>query len=191
MNDQKRVIIEKWELVLIGILVIFMLVLGNPLRWIVSLIILGLLGFNMVNHIRHRTENMDVWKRENELDDIVHLHISRISEVTKNAYYGKKLSRGILEEYLTDEFIEKMKDKRNLTDSEIDYLLDHPGDLKKVIRDDELTDFILKAKSLKKVLQKDYYGSDKKEKKFFEKEKLDKAYKNKINRLVKKMEEWN
>lgn len=191
MNDQKRVIIEKWELVLIGILVIFMLVLGNPLRWIVSLIILGLLGFNMVNHIRHRTENMDVWKRENELDDIVHLHISRISEVTKNAYYGKKLSRGILEEYLTDEFIEKMKDKRNLTDSEIDYLLDHPDDLKKVIRDDELTDFILKAKSLKKVLQKDYYGSDKKEKKFFEKEKLDKAYKNKINRLVKKMEEWN
>jgi len=191
MNDQKRVIIEKWELVLIGILVIFMLVLGNPLRWIVSLIILGLLGFNMVNHIRHRTENMDVWKRENELDDIVHLHISRISEVTKNAYYGKKLSRGILEEYLTDEFIEKMKDKRNLTDSEIDYLLDHPGDLKKVIRDDELTDFILKAKSLKKVLQKDYDGSDKKEKKFFEKEKLDKAYKNKINRLVKKMEEWN
>jgi len=191
MNDQKRVIIEKWELVLIGILVIFMLVLGNPLRWIVSLIILGLLGFNMVNHIRHRTENMDVWKRENELDDIVHLHISRISEVTKNAYYGKKLSRGILEEYLTDEFIEKMKDKRNLTDSEIDYLLDHPDDLKKVIRDDELTDFILKAKSLKKVLQKDYDGSDKKEKKFFEKEKLDKAYKNKINRLVKKMEEWN
>lgn len=191
MNNQKRVIIEKWELVLIGILVIFMLVLGNPLRWIVSLIILGLLGFNMVNHIRHRTENMDVWKRENELDDIVHLHISRISEVTKNAYYGKKLSRGILEEYLTDEFIEKMKDKRNLTDSEIDYLLDHPDDLKKVIRDDELTDFILKAKSLKKVLQKDYDGSDKKEKKFFEKEKLDKAYKNKINRLVKKMEEWN
>ncbi|MFO7791739.1 MAG: hypothetical protein R6W73_02000 [Candidatus Saliniplasma sp.] len=189
MSEYGRKVIEKWEIFVISLLIILMIALGNPLKWVVSLIILGWFGLNMINHIYNKTDDMELWKRENELDEIVHLHISRLSDITEKAYEGKELSRGLLEEYLIDEFIKKIKDKRNLTNSEVKYLLDHPTDLKKVIEDDELTNFVLKGKSLKKVLQNE--PDDDSKEKFFERRKIDKAYKRKIERLVKKMEEWN
>ncbi|MFO7792326.1 MAG: hypothetical protein R6W73_04995 [Candidatus Saliniplasma sp.] len=181
--------IIKVQIIIIILLAIFMYFIGNPGQWIVGLIIIGLIGVNVVYYMYGKSKKMRVWERENKLDDIVHLRISRTSDVAKRAFKGNELSQAILEEKMISEFIDKMEDKRNLRDSEIDYLLDHPTELKKVIEDDELTNFVLKGKSLQKMLQTVDEGDSKKTR--FGKMTEDKNYKRKIERLVKKMEEWN
>ncbi|MFW6305018.1 MAG: hypothetical protein ACOC1V_04510 [Candidatus Saliniplasma sp.] len=179
----------KVQLILIIVLLAFMFLIGNPGQWIVGLIILGLVGANIVYHLYGRSDKLDTWQRKNELDEIVHLKISRTSEIAKSAFKGKELSQAILEEKLIEEFLKKIMDKKNLTESEVKYLLDHPYELKKVVGDDELSSFVLKGKSLKKVLQN--MDDDVSKKVLFRKIKEDKAYKKKIDRLIKKMEEWN
>lgn len=189
ISDIKIEGIIKIQVVMIMILAIFMYLIGNPGQWIVGLIIIGLIGLNIVYYLYNKSDKVRMWERENKLDDIVHLKISRTSEIARRAFKGNELSQAILEEKMISEFIKKLKEERNLTDAEIDYLLDHPSKLKKIIGDDELSMFVLKGKSLQKMLQKIDEGDSTKKK--FGKLIEDKAYKRKIERLHKKMEEWN
>jgi len=179
----------KFQIVLIIILLIFMYFVGNPGQWILGLVIIFLIGFNIVSHLYDKSEHLDLWKRKNTLDDIVHLKISRISDVAERAFKGNKLSQAILEEKLIDEFLFKISEERNLTRAEVEGLLDDPEELNKLIGDDELSKFLLKGKSLKKVLQ-NVDEELMEEKKNIGKKSLNVEYKNKIERLMKKMEEW-
>ncbi len=181
--------ITKLQILIIFVLLVFMFLIGNPGQWIVGLIILGLVGLNIFFKLYGKSEKLDKWERKNKLDDIVHLKISRTSDVAKSAFKGKELSQAILEEKLIDEFIKKMMDKRNLNESEIKFLFDNPSKLKKVVGDEEISSFVLKGKSLKKVLQN--LDEDVSKKVLFRAIKEDKDYKRKIERLIKKMEEWN
>ncbi|MGM0405725.1 MAG: hypothetical protein ACQEQM_06245 [Thermoplasmatota archaeon] len=181
--------ITKLQIFIIIVLLVFMFLVGNPGQWIVGLIVLGIVGLNIFFNLYGKSEKLDKWERKNKLDNIIHLKISRTSDVAKSAFKGKKVSQAILEEKLIDEFIKKMMDKKNLNEAEIKILFDNPSKLKKVIGDEEISSFVLKGKSLKKLLQN--LDEDASKKVLFRAIKEDKEYKRKIERLIKKMEEWN
>ena len=177
---------------IIALLAIFMAFVGGSLRWLVGLVIIVFMGIIVIFQIYERSIGISNWGRDNELDSIVNLNLERLSEIAGRAYRKRTISKALLEDRIKEEFIKKIKNHKNLSDAEMEKLLKDPDELREIIDDDLIADFILRSKSYNKVIHDE--STSKKsffDKLGFRKITVDKDYKERIDEILKRMEEWN
>ncbi len=177
---------------IIALLAVFMAFVGGSLKWIVGLSIIIFIGAIIIFEIYNRTVGISDWERDNELDSIVNLNLEKLSEIAGRAYRDRTISKALLEERIKEEFIKKVKNHKNISDAKMERLLQNPEKLREIIDDDVITEFIVGSKSYNKVIHEE--SKSKKsflEKLGFRKITIDKNYKERIDEVLDRMEEWN
>ncbi|MFW6040324.1 MAG: hypothetical protein ACOC85_00630 [Thermoplasmatota archaeon] len=150
----------------------------GSLQLTILLSILSVLSIFIAINLLSNTKKLEFWKDETELDEFMETRIPRMSRLVERAFEGKRLSRNLFENKLKKDFLIKVKDEKNLTKTQINYLLNYPSKLENIIGDKMIVDFITSQESLDDVISKEF-------------EKISKSdYKKKIEKLLKKMEEW-
>ncbi|MFW5928158.1 MAG: hypothetical protein ACOCSL_03060 [Thermoplasmatota archaeon] len=183
---------------LILFLSLFFVIMGGFYEWVLGLFVLALMCLLIVGEVSGRSRDMLFWKREDEVDSELNMNLKEVSKVAERAYTGKKVSKARLEERIIKEFLSKIKTERELSNDEVEEMLDEPKELRERIDDDQITEFILGSKSFTDIVheksiheQPDTRWSNFKKKFKFKKETYDEEYKRKINNILKRMEEWN
>jgi len=177
---------------IIVVLAVMMTFIGGSLKWLLGLSIIFLMGVIILVEIYDSSNTISFWKRDNKLDSIVNLNLDRLSEIAERAYRSRTVSKALLEERIKEEFVKKLKNYKNLTDEETEKLLNNPKELREVVDDDVITNFIIGSKSYSKVVHEE----PKSKKTFLQKIgfkniSVDKDYKERINEVLERMEEWN
>jgi len=189
---------RKLMLGLIVFLSFFFIFMGGYIEWVLGLIVLALMCMLILSEISGRSRDMSFWKRDNELDIELNMNLKEISKVADRAYYGKKVSKAKLEERIIKEFLGKVKLERSLSNDEIKTLLNDPDKIKKIVDDEQITSFILGSKSYTDIVHEksiherpETRWSSIKKKFKINKETKDEDYKERINEVLERMEEWN
>ncbi|MFW6195866.1 MAG: hypothetical protein ACOC5D_00895 [Thermoplasmatota archaeon] len=190
---------RKLLLILIAFLSLFFIFLGGYTEWILGLIVLLLMCMLIASEVSSRSRDMSFWERDNELDSELNMNLKEISSVADRAYSGKKVSKARLEERIIKEFLGKVKTIKGLSDDEVKKMLNDPEELKEKIDDDRITSFILNSKSFTDIVHEksiheqsvNRWSTLKKKLKIKKKETKDEGYKDRINEILERMEEWN
>ncbi len=162
-------------LIVVGLIAGIVLV-GGMVRFTMAILILFLIGFNLIYWVVGDTENSDIWKREVEYHEEVNLKLRGSSELVQRAFKGMELSQGYLEKKIKDLFLDKLMDKRNISQEELRELMRDPERFRDVVDDKFISDFILSKKD--------------ESEKSFEKRLKGKEYEELISELLTKIEEW-
>lgn len=183
---------------LIALLSFSFIFMGGYVEWVIGLFVLLLMCMLIASEISDRSRDMAFWKRDDELDQELNMNLKEVSKVAERAYSGKKVSKARLEERIIKEFLSKVKTEKDLSDDDIEEMLDHPEKLKERIDDEEITDFILGSKSFTDIVhEKSIHEQDisrwtnLRDKLKFKKETKDENYKERIDEIIERMEEWN
>ncbi|MFP4050565.1 MAG: hypothetical protein ACLFVB_02360 [Thermoplasmata archaeon] len=190
---------RKLLLILIVFLSLFFIFLGGYTEWVLGLIVLLLMCMLIGSEVSSRSKDMSFWERDNELDSELNMNLKEISNVADRAYSGKKVSKARLEERIIKEFLGKVKTIKGLSDDEVKKMLNDPEELKEKIDDDKITSFILNSKSFTDIVHEksiheqsvNRWSTLKKKLKIKKKETKDEGYKDRINEILERMEEWN
>jgi len=159
------------------------ILIGGMLRLTLAIFILFLIGLNLIYWSIEKTENTAIWERKYELNEEVNLKLKKHSDLVRRAFQGMELSQGLLEKKISDLYFDKLKDKKNLSDEEIRELLSEPEELRRVVNDEIISDFILSKKETDEVL----VGNDE----IPSKERLKgEDYEQWISRLLKRVDKW-
>ena len=193
MNKDKNE--KQFRLLLISIIIfltIMMFFIEGSLKWLLGLSIILFIGGIVVFEIYEGTRDITFWDRNNELDRIVNMNLERLSEIAGRAYRDRTVSKALFEERIKEEFIKKLKNHKNLSDAEMKRLLKDTNRLRKIIGDDLITEFIVGDKSYTQAVQ----DQSKPKKSFlnklgFRNISINKDYKERIDEVLKRMEEWN
>lgn len=171
-------------------ILIFMLFVFIPwsissgiLRWTVSIIALGIIALVVTRALYEDTSSLAHWKRESELDEMIDSRLGDTSEMVDRAGKGYDASQAMLEERITETFLEKAKEGRGLSDGDVEELLSNPDRLKEVINDDIIADFLLSSKSFREAGKSNLFNNT-----FQDKEQ--RSYDKRIEKIMKRMEEW-
>lgn len=132
---------------LILALAVAMIIGGGDLRLTLANLILIILGLNLIYWEIEGTETSEIWKSEEEFDKKVNLKLKDSSKLVERAHGGMELSQGILEKKITNLYLNKLKENRNLTQEEMRKLLKSPEEFKRVVDDDIISEFILSKKT--------------------------------------------
>ena len=172
--------------------------IGSYMEWVLGLFVLLLICILIASEIGDMSSEMSFWERKDDVDYELNMNLKEISKVADRAFSGKKVSKARLEERIIKEFLGKVKTNRELSDDDIKDMLNNPEVLKERIDDDKITDFILGSKSFtdivheKSIHEQDISRwSELKDKLKFKKKVKDENYKERIDEVLKRMEEWN
>lgn len=174
----------------IVILFLFMLVTEGGLRWVVSLIILVIVGMMFFKRFHDKTLSVSEWKRENKLEDTVNFQLPATHKLVKKAKGGSEWSRALLEKRIRNEFLKKVKRERNISGDEMKSVLKDKKRIKELLNDDLLSDFIIKSREFYKKVNKDNFNEDVKKDDFNHWVK-DSRYESYLKKIINRMEEWN
>lgn len=189
---------RKLLLGLIAFLSIFFIFMGGYIEWVLGLLVLLLMCMLIASEIGDMSSEMSFWERDDDIDYELNMNLKEISKVADRAFNGKKVSKARLEERIIKEFLGKVKTNRELSDDDIKDMLNDPEKMGKKIDDEKITDFILGSKSFTDIVhEKSIHEQDisrwsnLKDKLKFKKEVKDENYKERIDEILKRMEEWN
>ena len=183
---------------LIALLSFFFIFMGGYIEWVLGLFVLLLMCILIASEIGDMSSEMSFWERDDDIDYELNMNLKEISKVADRAFSGKEVSKARLEDRIIKEFLGKVKTNRELSDDDIKDMLNNPKLLKEKIDDDKITDFILGSKSFTDIVhEKSIHEQDisrwsnLKDKLKFKKEVKDENYKERIDEILKRMEEWN
>ncbi len=173
------------------------LMLGNRTRLLRTLgrslgfLILVILAYSFIDWNLDVTERFKFWKEKREIDQEVNFRMEETTKLVERASSGEKLSQEKLSEKLRNTFLIKLKDKRNLSEDQVQELLENQDKFRRVVRDEAIADFILNGFEDEKVIDED-------EKRWFKKIGLFSSSKEKmelpkkeIERIIRRIERWS
>ncbi len=176
----------------------FLLMLGNgtgilgALGRAIGFFILIILGYNLIDWNLETTENFELWREKREVDQKVNLRILETSKLVDRAAEGEKLSEENIAEKIRDVFFIKLKERKDLSEGGLRALLDDQKELRKVIQDEKISDFILygfEDREAHEEKKKDD-GIIKKTKLFGSSGKNGEKQKKEIERMIRRIERW-
>ncbi len=157
--------------------------IGRALGFLLLIVI----GFDLIQLTMSSTEKPDFWKEKKELDETINLRMQDTSVLLQRASEGKKISQKMFLEKVRKIFIMKLKEKKDLSEKDVRYLLRNPDEFRSMVQDDMISDFMLsndhgreQKKGLERFLRP---GSKDEESK--------KDYEKKVKEIIRRIEEWN
>lgn len=174
-------------LVSVGLFIFLLFTAGN-LKQFIGILLLAWISFSLIYAAKKNTKSISTWRRARQYDKVENLPLKRDSKTMGRALSGLKLSQNLVERRLRRIFMEKLKDKKDLSTKEMKKLLKKPSELEKIVKNKRLTDFLLNSKRIKDVIQeKDRHLSinllDKKERK-------DRSFEKKIKDVIENISRW-
>ncbi len=153
------------------------------LRWAISIFALGILATFFARAIYAQSIPIKSWERHTQLNLTIGSNLEPLMKTLDRAANGSETSQALLEERLKKLFLERLKTSKEISSDEVKDLQNDPTQLRRVVGDDVLTEFLIKGKDIRKVGgHHALYGSNA--------ESNPKKYKHKINRIIKHIEEW-
>ncbi len=156
---------------------------SGMLRWAISIFALGILATFLARAMYADSIPVKSWERHTQLDITIGSNLEPLLKTLERAANGSETSQALLEERLKNLFIERLKASEEISSEDVNELINDPRQLKRVVGDDVLTEFLIKGKDIRKVGgHHALYGSNT--------ESDPKKYKQKITRVIKHIEEW-
>lgn len=159
---------------------------SGALRWMVILLGLGIVVSLLLRVFHKRSIPLINWRNKNELNMPVGSKLKETSDLVRRSSEGLETSQALLEERIRDDFIEKMKQERGISDGGAKYLLEDQDRLRKFVNDDVITDFLLHCKDFRET-----GGTIKLFSNVQKNNKSDESYGRRIEKVVDRMEEWS
>ncbi len=162
-----------------------LLVPSGPLRALIVLIILFLVGLLLVQEMMIFSKPINEWMRKESLDRIEHLLMPSVQVFVKGAIAGSEYSRERIHDDIRRWFFSKVKTERGINDRKLDDLQEDPQVFKHYIGDEKIVGFLING----------YTGSSftqKKVRSFMSKTARgrDREYERWLKDLLLRMEEW-
>lgn len=163
----------------------FHLVSGALNDQVLAYAIIFIIGFNVVLWVAKRTESSEVWSSGNAMVEDENFKLLDDSETIRRASKGMQFSRGKLRKRIKDLVLNKIKMEEDMSDEDIDDLLNDEERLGEIVDDDAIVEFLL--------------SFDRRENGISEEESLFKSklfgdaesdYKENINSIVERIERW-
>ncbi len=153
-------------------------------------LILVILAYSLVDWNLNMTESDEFWIEKKELDEIVNLRMQDTSKTLNRASRGEKICKKNLSKKIRNVFFIKLKEKKDLTEEEIQTLLQDRDKFHRIVQDEVISDFILASYS------DDKTGTDEEEftqkiSSLFSSGKDPKEYKKEIKQVIQRVEEWD
>lgn len=176
---------------------IILLFLGGGLGEILATILSIWIGLFVIFAATRKAKQLSPWKRTKNIEKTHNLPLKRTSNTTERAMKGFKLSQMLIEKRLRKAFIEKIKEEKSLSENDLKRLIENPSDLEKIIKDEELFNFVMNSKTIEDLSQKNSksFLSKVKEslrynKKGDEKGKRDESFEKKMKEIIKRISNW-
>ncbi|MBS3817443.1 MAG: hypothetical protein KGY76_07780 [Candidatus Thermoplasmatota archaeon] len=128
--------------IIVSLIVLLFLVVGM-LQLTVFISILALIGINLVIWIRENTETSKRWGNKRGTEEKVNLKLSDMDDLLKRACRDMEISQHLLERKIEKMFLDRVKEKKDLSDDDVIRLLENPEQFRRIIDDDVISDFIL------------------------------------------------
>lgn len=146
---------------------------------IIGFIILAIFGYGLLDWSSAVTEKHVFWREKEELDEEVNLRMHGTSKILERALDGEKTSQKALLEKMRKTFFIKLKEKRNLTDDDLQELLIDEKKLRKIVQDEVISKFILSELNEKERGKEEGIFS------------TNKDQRKKIEHLIRRIEKWD
>ncbi|MEF8873732.1 MAG: hypothetical protein V5A88_03560 [Candidatus Thermoplasmatota archaeon] len=132
---------------LIGIFIVFTLSGGIGFAGTVGRIsgffILAMIAYGLIDWGSAVTEKHEFWREKEDLDEEVNLRMRKTSKIIERASSGEKTSKKTLSEKIKKTFLIKLKEKRDLTEEEVQELLEDEEEFRRIVQDEVISDYIL------------------------------------------------
>ncbi|GEM_PF-2518118 len=168
---------------------------GTQMRFL-GMVLTIWIALTMIFAAKQKTKSISSWTRPKRKEIMDNVPLRRRGDTIERALNGLKLSQILLERRLRRGIMEKVKDEKDLSETEMKKLMKRPNELKKVIDDDFLTDFLLHSRRLKDIIQEDkedttlfdFLKRFRRSEDWGEEDK--KAYEMKIKKTIQKISNW-
>jgi len=167
--------------------------LGEVLATILTIWISLYLLFSALGKIKGSSS----WKRSRNSKEKQNLPLKRTSDTMERAVEGLELSQMLIEKRLKKNLREKIKKEDRLSEKEIRQLIDNPSELKKVINDDELFDFMKNSKTIEDLSNKNTESLFSRVNNLFtfskdiiRKKNNEKGFEKKMKKIIRKISDW-
>lgn len=149
---------------------------------IAGFFILVIIGYGLVDWSLDITERHGFWKEKEEIDGKANLRMRDTSKTLERASKGEKTSQKNLSERIAKTFLINLKEKRDLTEEELEELLKDEEELRRIVDDKVISDFIFNE-----------FKGDEKEKDngFLSSSEDPKEYRKKIEQVIRRIEKWD
>ena len=133
---------------------IILIFLGEGLGELLVAVLTIWISLFVIFSVANKTSSLKPWRRIESKRRLQNLPLKKTSDTTERALKGFQMSQMLIEKRLRKDFMEKIKDKRNLSDGEMKELMDNPSELRGVIDDEYLFDFMVNSKRIDDLIQK-------------------------------------
>ncbi len=134
---------------------IILIFLGEGLGELLVVALVIWISLFVIFSAAKKTTSLQPWSRIRSKGRLQNLPLKKTSDTTKRAIKGFQLSQMLIEKRLRKNFMEKIKDEKSFSDEEMKRLMDNPSELKDVIDDKVLFDFMINSKRVDDLFQKD------------------------------------
>ncbi len=135
-----------------GLIILFFL--GEGLGELLATVLTVWISLFVIFAAIKKIKPLSHWKRIKNYKEKQNLPLKRTSDMIERGLKGFELSQMMIEKRIKKDFMEKIKEEENLSEKEIRELIQNPSELKKVIKDEELFNFITKNKTLQNLTDK-------------------------------------
>lgn len=176
---------------------IILLFLGEGLGELLATILTVWISLFVIFAAIRKTKPLSPWGRTKNKEEIQNLPLKRTSNTTERARKGFELSQMLIEKRLRRNLTEKIKEEKSLSEKEMKQLMENPSELKKVINDEELFNFITNSKTMKDLTQKDTESFFSKvlnllpaRKGFSKKNNEEEGFEKRMRKIIKRISDW-
>ncbi len=149
----------------------------------IAIFVIFLIGINLAHWTWERTNHIKIWRHRDELDEETNFMMAEVSKIYDRAVQGMELSQHLLEKKVKNIFMNKLKERRNLSEDEVFKLKQDPDEFKKTVDDDIIADFILSK-------EEEFSEMNLSEEDTEEKEHDDREYEQWIKKVIERVEKW-
>ncbi len=136
-------------------LMIILLFSGGYLQRFVTMLLLSWIGSHIIFTASKDVNIISTWRRPQGEDKVQNLPLERMSGRMDRALKGLELSQTLIEKRLKRDLVEKIKEKKDMSEGDIKELLKNEDDLRKIVEDETLVDFLLNSKKIEDIVGKE------------------------------------
>lgn len=135
-------VLLKWGYFLFGAFFLLMTLFTKGIRGMLAMSIIIVGSYIVIKKASSRSRPSSSWSRR-EFEHDGKLPLKKTSKILSKASRGSTVSRALLEERIREEILRKLRREKNLSEDDIEELIEQPEELFQVMDDWVLSEFVL------------------------------------------------
>lgn len=158
-------VLFKWGYFLFGALLLVMTILTKGIEGLLAMSIIIIGSYILIKKVSSRCTPTSNWSRKKFKHD-GKLPLKKTSHLLAEASRGSRVSRALIEERIRKEILRKVRREKNISDDNVEELIEQPDELFRVMNDQVLSEFILYSRTRDDLIEnsasekQNFQGSD-------------------------------